>query len=264
MSAYEVIGILIGGTGTLAVYSFLFSENRFYRIFEHLFVGVGAGFGVVETFRSLLIPKLFEPVWYKGICGLAFRLQTEWLTDNAGPLGAFVHRVAVESWQPRQFLWLIPAAFGSLYYAIYSRRFNWLARMVIGFGIGASGGAAFEGFFSEFLPQIFAAFRPIVVFESGGVNWGLSLLNVLISLTMISTMAYFIFTIDRRRIYLERTASAGRLLMMVSFGAIFGSTVTARLALLIERVRFLREDWFGLIVAGWDKVFHLVFPGGIP
>ncbi len=31
--------------------------------------------------------------------------------------------------------------------------------------------------------------------------------------------------------------------MMVSFGAFFGSTVMARMALLVERLQFLIDDW---------------------
>jgi len=243
MNGYMAVGVALGGFGTLAIYSFLYRENRFYRIFEHVFIGIGVGVGVVETVRSLLLPRFFEPVWYKAVVGLAFRLRCS-VYASAGPVGEFLHRIGVEAWRPREFLWLLPAAFGSLYYAIYSRRYNWLARLVIGFWIGAAGGMAFEGFFSEFMPQIFAAFRPIVVFvPGGGVDWNLSILNLVITFSTLATMSYFIFTVDRRRLRLERMASAGRLLMMVSFGAIFGSTVTARLALLIERLQFLYSEW---------------------
>jgi len=34
---------------------------------------------------------------------------------------------------------------------------------------------------------------------------------------------------------------------MVCFGAFFGSTVMARLALLVERVQFIAEDWVSAI-----------------
>jgi hypothetical protein len=239
----STIGILLGGIGTLAIYSFLYKENRFYRLFEHIFIGVATGWGVVITFREFLFPKFLTPLWERGFAGLVFKLSSESFASQ-GPAGEFVKRVADTAWYPIQYLWLIPAAFGSLYYTIYSRRHNWMARLVIGFGIGIGGGAAFEGFFSEYLPQIFAAFRPLLVFNSaGGIDVNMSVLNLVITFSMLSTMIYFLFTIDRRRLSLESTASAGRLLMMVSFGAVFGSTVTARLALLIERLQFLTGPW---------------------
>jgi len=256
----KLIGILLGGIGTLAIYSFLYKENRFYRLFEHIFIGVATGWLVVTTFRDFLFPKFLTPLWERGFTGLVFRLNAG-AFEGQGAAGEFVKRVADASWYPTQYLWLIPAMFGCLYYTIYSRRHNWMARLVIGFGIGIGGGAAFEGFFSEYLPQIFAAFRPLLVFKSGGgIDVNLSVLNLVITLSMLSTMIYFLFTIDRHKFNLESTASAGRLLMMVSFGAVFGSTVTARLALLIERLQFLVYKWS----IAWVDLYHLFAGGGPP
>jgi len=249
MTNYALFGVFLGGVGTFAIYSFLYKENRFYRIFEHVFIGIGVGIGVTETFRTFLLPEFIMPIWREGVVGLYFSTRSGWLASAGGPAWDFMGEIAKDSWSPKIYLWLFPAAFGSLYYTIYSRKFNWLARAVIGFGIGAAGGFAFEAFFSEFLPQIFAAFRPVVVFNTanGGFNWELTILNIVITTATLATMSYFLFTIDRSRFPgLEQTASTGRFLMMISFGAIFGSTVTARLALLIERLQFLVNDWFPL------------------
>ena len=35
--------------------------------------------------------------------------------------------------------------------------------------------------------------------------------------------------------------------MMICFGAFFGSTIMARLSLLVERLGFLMTDWIGAI-----------------
>ncbi|MBN1807720.1 MAG: hypothetical protein JW909_01545 [Planctomycetes bacterium] len=257
MPAIKLVGILLAGIGTLAIYSFLYRENKFYRLFEHVFIGVGVGIGVIETTRRFLIPELLQPLYVKGLAGLAVSRVVPGMVSPFGVSGAFVSRIAQDAWQPAEFLWLVPAVIGSLYYTIYSRRYNWLARLVIGLGIGAAGGAAFEGIFTEMLPQIYSAFRPIVVFEmkTGGIDWGMSLINVIMTVSMICTMLYFIFTIDRKKIYLERAASTGRLLMMISFGAIFGATVTARMALVIERIQYLTGDWAQAVFYSFYQVF---------
>ena len=40
--------------------------------------------------------------------------------------------------------------------------------------------------------------------------------------------------------------------MMITFGAFFGSTVMARMALLIDRLQFLTRDW----VRGFETLFR--------
>jgi hypothetical protein len=36
--------------------------------------------------------------------------------------------------------------------------------------------------------------------------------------------------------------------MMVCFGAFFGSTVMARMALLVERIGFMTIEWWGVVL----------------
>jgi hypothetical protein len=38
---------------------------------------------------------------------------------------------------------------------------------------------------------------------------------------------------------------------MITFGAFFGSTVMARMALLIDRLQFLQGDW----IEAWGRLF---------
>ena len=46
---------------------------------------------------------------------------------------------------------------------------------------------------------------------------------------------------------IEKSALVGRFVLMVSFGAVFGTTVMARLGLFIPRLKFLFGDWIHLI-----------------
>jgi hypothetical protein len=62
-------------------------------------------------------------------------------------------------------------------------------------------------------------------------------------------MYYFFFSIKADSAVEKKFSSSGRWLMMVCFGSFFGSTVMARLALLVERLQFLLVDWFNTLVS---------------
>jgi hypothetical protein len=71
--------------------------------------------------------------------------------------------------------------------------------------------------------------------------------NLLFVAILFLVLNYFFFTLGRRDSVQSRTASWGRPMLMVCFGAFFGSTVMARLALLVERVQFISRDWITAI-----------------
>lgn len=217
--------IFLAGISTLAIYSFLYRENPFYRFFEHLYIGIATGWGIIATLRYFLWPQVLKPL-----------LGFDRIHFPDGTMSA-----PYNEWY---LLFLLPMAFGMLYYFILSRRWNWLAQLVIGFQLGYAGGLAFKGVFIELLPQLFDSFRPLYVVDS---HWK-SLTNVFFVFTLISCLFYFFFTFKRTpRGVVERSSNIGRWLMMGCFGAFFGSTIMARMALLVERLDFLIHKWFPLL-----------------
>ena len=222
---WNTLTILMGGISTLAIYSFLVRENGFYRFFEHLFIGISTGLGIVLGIKNFLWPKVLTPL-------LGLDLETYPDGTVSGTYAA------------TRLLYLLPMAFGLLYYFIYSKRHGWLAKLVIGFSLGMSGGVAFEGTFNEILPQIFTSFKPLIVIDPTGLNWAKSLTNLIFVGTLLSVMFYFFFSFRRESKTSGGIALTGRWLLMVCFGAFFGSTVMARMALLVERLQFLIGDWW--------------------
>ena len=223
-SAWGTLSVLIGGVATLAIFSFLIKENPFYRFFEHLFIGLAAGVGPVLVVRDFLWPNILEPMLGMNITHY--------------PDGTASH-----AYQPLYLLYLLPMAFGSLYYFIYSRRHAWIAKIVIGFTLGASGALAIRGFFAEAVPQIAGSFKPLLVMDGGAIDIFASFNNTLFVVTLVLVLNYFFFTFGKEGSIQGKVAPLGRPLLMVCFGAFFGSTVMARLALLVERVQFLVNDW---------------------
>ena len=228
LDSWNIATILAGGISTLAIFSFLIKENPFFRFFEHLFIGIAAGYLPVVTVKTFLWPQLLEPM-------LGMNLVT------------YPDGTASAPWNPYLLLYLIPLAFGCLYYFIYSTKHAWLAKLVIGFSLGASAGLGFQGFFAEMIPQLSSSFKPLLVPGQDGIDWIESFNNALFVFTLLSVMYYFFFSFRGRSQVLERVSHSGRWLMMVCFGAFFGSTVMARMALLVERLQFLLTDWYSVV-----------------
>lgn len=229
--SWSIATILVGGVATLAIFSFIFKENSFYRFFEHLFVGIASGWGIIVTIKNFLWPVIISPL-------LGF--------DRA----QFPDGTWTEPYNSLYLLYLLPAGLGLFYYSSYSTRYSWLAKLVIGLSLGASAGLAFEGFFNQMLPQLQGSFKPLVVFfgedseRVGQFDWFTSLNNILFVFTLLSVMYYFFFSFKNTSPVLSKVSSCGRYLMMICFGAYFGSTVMARMALLVERLQFLIGPWF--------------------
>jgi hypothetical protein len=48
---------------TLAIFSLLYKDNPFYKVAEHLFVGLSIGYGVVIMWQNVLWPQAFQPLF---------------------------------------------------------------------------------------------------------------------------------------------------------------------------------------------------------
>ena len=63
--------------------------------------------------------------------------------------------------------------------------------------------------------------------------------NILFTITILSVLSYFLFSFEVKAKVIAKTQLTGRWLLMIGFGAIFGSTVMMRFALLIDRMHFI-------------------------
>jgi len=225
--------IFFGGVCTFAIFSFLYKENPFYRFFEHFYIGIATSYGIIETIRSFFWPKVIAPLF--GVDRVIF------------PDGTYQ-----QAYSSSNLLWLLPISFGLLYYALLTKRHKWLAQLVIGCQLGYAAGLSFKGTFIELMPQIFDSFKPLYVPASNEAT----VANIVFVITLLSALSYFFFTFKKVNVREGDTSAfsytltwcsgLGRWLMMGCFGAFFGSTIMARMALLIERLQFLIGDWFPL------------------
>ena len=202
------ISIWLGALATLALYSILYRENPVYRAAEHIFLGLATGYGLYITWANVLFPLWLKPIRDDGV----------WYWSLA----------------------LIPAL---MYYTIYSRRLNWMSRLVMMTTMGFGAGLFFREWAGTYMPQIANSFRPIFMPYPPFINWD----NIIFVVTLITVMTYFFFSFEQRSKTVRVTADTGRWLMMIAFGAMFGSTVMARMSLFIGRLWYLFAEWIHLV-----------------
>jgi len=198
------IGIWIAAIGTLAIYSVLYKENPAYRLAEHIFIGAAAGYGIYVTWAELL-----KPNWWD--------------------------RIVLGQWY-----WVFALVAGAMFYFIYSQKYVWISRIIFGTLLGLIAGLAFKGFAGINIDRIHASFKPIY---GHGMTISQVANNILFIIVLLAVMAYFFFSFEHRTPARRIPSSMGRWFLMFAFGAMFGSTVMARMSLLIGRMYFLLHDW---------------------
>jgi hypothetical protein len=194
----------LAAVSTLAIYSILYRENVVFRLFEHIFIGLAAGYGFYTIIVQVLGPKWWTPMIGEG-----------------------------------RWYWIFAFLVGTMFYTVYSKRFTWMNRIAVGSIIGFSSGLGIVGFVTGLAPQLKASFKPL-----WSTTWPyLQANNTVFFITLLTVMSYFFFSFEHRHPAVKGSARLGRWLLMVAFGAIFGNTVMARMSLLIDRLQFLLLQW---------------------
>ncbi len=70
--------------------------------------------------------------------------------------------------------------------------------------------------------------------------------NVIVVIGTLATLSYFFFTYKQNPV-LHASSEIGKWVIMVTFGAAFGSGIMGRLSLLIDRILLVFRDWLPLI-----------------
>jgi hypothetical protein len=199
--------VWLGALATLALYSILYRENPVYRFAEHLFIGLATGYGLYVLWKDVLGPKWWAPLVVEG-----------------------------------QWWWSFALVAGGMYYTLYFKGLSWMSRLVMLTMMGFSAGQQFRIWAGLYGPQIRSAMNKPLFYQPPRAPY-VHLDNVIFGVILVSVLTYFLFSFEHQNLLVRRTAQTGRWLMMIGFGAIFGSTVMARLSLFIGRLVFLFRDW---------------------
>jgi hypothetical protein len=208
------LGIWLAVILTLCIGSILWRHNRFYRVAEHILVGFTAGHLVVVNYFNVVRFGI-EPMIEQGM----------WVNS-------------------------IPIIIGLLFYARFFKRANWLIRIPLAYFFGFSGAIGITGMLDASIRrQIYATVLPLWDSSITPV-WGfipkININSIIIIFGTITTLVYFFMT-KRHRGITGGLARVGRVFIMVTLGARFGTVVMSRLSLLIDRLYFLLHDWLHLL-----------------
>ena len=219
----SIIAVWIGAFCTIGLYTILYRENKVFRFFEHLFIGLATGYTIYTTWNDILKPRWWELMVNKG-----------------------------------QWWWAFALPAGLMFYMVYSKKHGWMSRLIFGLFFGAAAGQAFQGFAADTFPLIRSAINiplwspPEAKAPTAYALTPLSatLNNYLFLAIVVSVMTYFFFSFEQKGKSVQAVSRFGRYCLMFAFGAIFGQTIMARMTLLIQRIYFLLHDWIQVTILG--------------
>jgi hypothetical protein len=220
---------------TLAIFSFLYKDNPYYKFAEHLFVGISAAYWMCVGFWSTLVGNLvpnisqslsnFFEVPYKGF----------------------------------HFTYFVPLILGIILLMRLSSKHGWISRWALAWIVGTTAGLNLIRYLrTDFVSQVSNTFLPMLV-EWKGIGpffshfslsatgqFAMTLTNWVIFIGVFCGLIYFFFSKEHKGVF--GTASrVGIWVLMITFGASFGYTVMGRVSLLVGRLTYLFRDWLGLI-----------------
>lgn len=204
---FPILGAWIAVGVTLAMYSFLYGDNPFFKVGEHLYIGISAGYFVVLYYHDYLLKKFYEPLVDQG-----------------------------------DYLVLIPAAIGMLIFTRWIPKLRWLSRWAFAAIMGWAAGVEIPRTVAEYLlAQIKDTIQPLVGLEDGHLVFGLDQFNaILVLVGVVSVLVHFFFSVEHRG-PLRVASRIGVIYLMIAFGAAFGSTTMARMSLLYGRLYDLKR-----------------------
>jgi len=247
-SMSRTVGTWLAALFTLAIFSFLYRDNPFYKTTEAIIVGVSAAYWMVVGFWDTLIPILFA------------NLFPDLIRASIQP--------GIDADASMAFKYLIPLVLGIMLLWRLAPVGGWISRWPMAFIIGAFCGLRLVAFIhADFLSQINGSIIPIWAMEvepdePPSFDFWESVKNIVLLLGILCCLVYFFFSIEHKGA-VGQTARVGIFFLMITFGAAFGYTVMGRIALLAIRLEFLFDDWLWLIDPMQRRAMDLVAVLGV-
>jgi len=156
-------GVWIAALLTLFIFSFLYKDNPFYKFAEHLFVGVSAGYFVVQQFWQVIVPNLIDPVM-----------------DPA---------------KPHRWTYFVAVLLCLMLFTRLFAKASWLSRFAIAVIIGVYAGAKTTGFAqAEVVAQVQATMLPL--WDSANIVGSIN--NIVLVIGVVCTLVFFFFSTEHK------------------------------------------------------------------
>jgi len=203
----DVIGLWISAILTIMITTLAWKDTPVSKTAEHIYLGVITANSIVMAWGS-------------------------------------INSSAIQKIMSGQILYILPVILGVMAYARYSKENFWIYRYPIALVVGIGVGTAMSGLVGgSVIDQIKSSFWNLNV--PGDI--GASLNNLIMVVTLVSAMMYFIFTIKATRSPIAiKLSTFGRYAMMAAFGYSFANTIATRINQYAGRIAFLMLEWLQL------------------
>jgi hypothetical protein len=248
MEFSAILGAWVATFLTIGIFSYLYKDNPFYKVAEHLFVGVSAGYLLSLGFWTQLQPNLFGrlfPAKHYDPDTITYTIYNvlSFFSSTIFPEGG------IDKGHDQHLTYLIPLVLGVMMLLSLIPRLSWMARWGIAYVVGMAAGLKAYGYLnSNVLGQIkgtavnlFDFNLPIFSLSSPSI-----FNNLIIFVGTICGLLYFYFSKEHKGL-LGKASKIGIYFLMISFGASFGFAVMGRISLLIGRftdlIKFSGSDY---------------------
>jgi len=124
-----LVGTWIAAFLTLSIFSFLYKDNPFYKLAEHIYVGVSAGFWVLYIWEFDVRPLLI----------------LRWLNETGF----------------ERYILIVPALLGAIMLTRWFPKISWVSRYAIAFTVGIGAGLGITGSIHGYIiPQMRGTLLP--------------------------------------------------------------------------------------------------------
>jgi hypothetical protein len=270
----DVMGAWLGIFLTMCILSFLYKDNPFYKIAEHLFVGVSIGYIVIKQYYDNIRPNLIDhlgrwELWYLVPLVLVLMLFTRSVSRRFAWVGRYPLAIVVALYAGTQVNGLAEsdlaqqikisaqpidvrkldlnqpvvddawrADLGRLVSPPIARRVETARQQGRVFG-SVDEIAALPGL-SEMQARDLANadLEAGAAIRPGEIDWFSTISRLLLLLGLCASLVYFYYSLEQTGV-VGRVSKLGAGVLMIGFGASFGLTVQGRLSLAIGRAIFL-------------------------
>ena len=232
----DIFGAWVAVFFTLAIFSFLYKDNPFYKIAEHAYIGISAGYWLSIGFWTIIQPNLLGRLWPSK----EYSEESFWYSIYDF-LGSIVPSIfpngGIDKGHNMDLTYLIPLVLGIMMILSIFKQFNWMARWGIAYTVAIAAGLRAYGYLNSYiLGQIKGTIVPLAnteypifhISEPSLVNY------LLILLGTVTGLLYFFFSKEQSGSF-GKITRLGIYFLMISFGASFGFAVMGRISLLIGR-----------------------------
>lgn len=151
----------------------------------------------------------------------------------AASLRLFINQALIPIFLYGDLTFIAPVILGALFYAQFTKKYSILYRIPLSLSIGYGLGITIWSVFATyFVKQVAASIVPLI----GGAITPVD--NLVVVVGTILSLSYFILSREQTGTW-GRITRVGKYFILAALGAVFGSTVLGRMAIIIQRVQFL-------------------------